>query len=135
MFDDEVFHVVRRLLQEHTARWQVELPGLTKPQYAVLRAVQAQPGLEQSALATAAISTKATLAEMLQRLEHRGLIERRGDPGDGRRRCVHLTAEGSRVLQDAEPLARRVDASFTGRLSAAEHRTLVELLGRMSTGG
>lgn len=134
MFDDEVFHVLRRLLQEHTAAWQVEVPELTKPQYAVLRAVQADPGLEQATLTAAAVSTKATLAELLQRLERRGLIERRGDPRDRRRRFVHLTPDGARVLEATEPVAARVNAAFTGRLRPEDHRRLLELLGRMSSG-
>ncbi|WP_432562374.1 MarR family winged helix-turn-helix transcriptional regulator [Kineococcus sp. SYSU DK003] len=131
MFDDELFHVLRRVVQEHTARWQAAVPDLTKPQYAVLRAVQQEPGIEQSALIAAAASTKATLAEMLQRLERRGLIQREGDPRDRRRRYVHLTGDGQRVLREVVPLAGEVDASFTGHLSAAERDRLLRQLHRM----
>ncbi len=47
------------------------LPDLTKPQYAVMRSVAEQPGIEQVVLIEAAVSTKATLAEMLSRMEAR----------------------------------------------------------------
>ncbi|WP_432570207.1 MarR family winged helix-turn-helix transcriptional regulator [Kineococcus sp. SYSU DK005] len=134
MFDDELFHVLRRVVQEHTARWQVAVPELTKPQYAVLRAVQQEPGIEQSALIAAAASTKATLAEMLQRLERRGLIERQGDPRDRRRRYVHLSAEGRRVLDEVVPRAGEVDTSFTRHLSAADQDRLLRQLHRMLAG-
>ncbi len=61
--------------QQHTARWQHELPDLTKPQYAVMRAIADKPGIEQVALIEAAVSTKATLAEMLARMEDRWLSQ------------------------------------------------------------
>lgn len=31
---NKAFHQLRQLFQQHTSRWQHELPGLTKPQYA-----------------------------------------------------------------------------------------------------
>ena len=43
------FHLLRQLFQQHTARWQHELPDLTKPQYAVMRAIAEHPGIEQVA--------------------------------------------------------------------------------------
>ena len=33
---NKAFHQLRQLFQQHTARWQHELPDLTKPQYAPL---------------------------------------------------------------------------------------------------
>ncbi|MGQ7109755.1 hypothetical protein ACUOFC_07910, partial [Escherichia sp. TWPC-MK] len=36
---NKAFHQLRQLFQQHTARWQHELPDLTKPQYAVMRAI------------------------------------------------------------------------------------------------
>ncbi|STT06028.1 marR family transcriptional regulator [Klebsiella pneumoniae] len=68
---NEAFHLLRQLFQQHTARWQQALPDLTKPQYAVMRSVAEHPGIEQVALIEAAVSTKATLAEMLSRMEAR----------------------------------------------------------------
>ncbi|SQB42318.1 MarR family transcriptional regulator [Citrobacter koseri] len=44
------FHLLRQLFQQHTSRWQHELPELTKPQYAVMRAIAEHPGIEQIAL-------------------------------------------------------------------------------------
>lgn len=90
---NKAFHQLRQLFQQHTARWQHELPDLTKPQYAVMRAIADKPGIEQVALIEAAVSTKATLAEMLARMENRGLVRREHDSADKRRRFVWLTAE------------------------------------------
>ena len=51
---NKAFHQLRQLFQQHTARWQHELPDLTKPQYAVMRAIAEHPGIEQVALIEAA---------------------------------------------------------------------------------
>ncbi|STE84077.1 regulator [Escherichia coli] len=85
---NKAFHQLRQLFQQHTARWQHELPDLTKPQYAVMRAIADKPGIEQVALIEAAVSTKATLAEMLARMENRGLVRREHDPADSATLCL-----------------------------------------------
>lgn len=125
------FHLLRQLFQQHTSRWQHELPELTKPQYAVMRAIAEHPGIEQIALMEAAVSTKATLAEMLSRMESRGLVTRESDPQDKRRRFVYLTGEGETLLTGAMPLGDRVDDEFLGRLSDDERAQFTQLVRKM----
>lgn len=108
----EAFHLLRQLFQQHTARWQHALPELTKPQYAVLRSIAENPGIEQVALTEVAVSTKATLAEMLSRMEARGLVKREHDPADKRRRFVFLTPEGEALLASCKPIGNDVDEAF-----------------------
>ncbi|TAT63832.1 MarR family transcriptional regulator, partial [Enterobacter cloacae] len=105
----EAFHLLRQLFQQHTAHWQHALPALTKPQYAVMRSVSENPGIEQVALTEVAVSTKATLAEMLSRMESRGLVKREHDPADKRRRFVFLTPEGEALLASCKPVGNEVD--------------------------
>ncbi|HCU0295794.1 TPA: MarR family transcriptional regulator [Citrobacter sedlakii] len=125
------FHLLRLLFQQHTARWQHELPELTKPQYAVMRAIAERPGIEQVDLTEAAVSTKATLAEMLSRMEKRGLVRRENDPLDKRRRFVFLTAQGEALLTTTMPLGNRVDEEFLGRLSEEEREQFTRLVRKM----
>ncbi|MGB8602687.1 MAG: MarR family transcriptional regulator [Rhizomicrobium sp.] len=127
----EIFHLMRRLMQAHTAVWQAVLPELTKPQYAVLRAIAEQPGIEQFLLVEAAASSKATLAELLNRLEQRGVITRRQDPADKRRRFVSLTKTGQQLLQNGLVEASNTDGFFLDRLSKAERAELHRLLQKM----
>ena len=128
----EAFHLMRKVFQQHTARWQQCIPELTKPQYAVLRSVAENPGIEQVLLTDVAVSSKATLAEMLARLETRGLLVREADPADKHRRFITLTAEGKTVLAKTQPVGQQVDTEFLARLSPDDQQHLVRLLKSMT---
>lgn len=128
---NEAFYKLRRLFQQHTACWQQAMPDLTKPQYSVLRSIAEHPGIEQVELTQAAVSTKATLAEMLSRMESRGLVRRESDPADKRRRFVYLTPEGEALLAASMPLGQKVDSAFLGRLSAQEREAFSTLISKM----
>ena len=128
---NEAFHLLRQLFQQHTAQWQQALPALTKPQYSVLRSIAEHPGIEQVILTEAAVSTKATLAEMLSRMENRGLVRRESDPADKRRRFVYLTEEGEALLAASIPVGNNVDEAFLGRLTAEERQAFSLLIRKM----
>lgn len=122
------FHLTRNLLQQHTAFWQEEMPFLTKQQFAVLSAVNDNPGIEQIDLMEAALSSRATLAELLVRMERKGLIKRVEGKKDKRRRFITLTVQGKDVLKTAEPIANRVDSHFLNRLEKNEQNEIINLL-------
>ncbi|APG19593.1 transcriptional regulator [Kosakonia radicincitans] len=128
---NEAFHLLRQLFQQHTSQWQQALPELTKPQYAVMRSIAENPGIEQVALTEVAVSTKATLAEMLSRMESRGLVRRENDPADKRRRFIYLTPEGEWLLASSIPVGNGVDQAFLGRLSAEEQTAFSALIRKM----
>ncbi|EAZ8443866.1 winged helix-turn-helix transcriptional regulator, partial [Salmonella enterica] len=72
-------------------------------------------------------------AEMLSRMENRGLVKRENDPLDKRRRFVYLTVQGQTLLTAAIPLGDRVDDEFLGRLSAEEREQFTQLVRKMMT--
>src|SRR5207253_2137836 len=64
---------------------------------------------------------------LVDRLESRGLVQRRASAGDRRVKVLHLTPAGSRIR--ARLLRRVTDRSLPlARLSADEQRTLVKIL-------
>ncbi len=130
--DQAVFHLMRRALQEHGARWQAQLPHLTKPQYAVLNAIRENPGIEQGALGQHAAIDKATLASLLLRMQERGLIERSVDAHDRRRRLLELTDAGKAELRVSTPVADAIDAEMLERLTSAERDQLHRMLGKLA---
>jgi DNA-binding MarR family transcriptional regulator len=67
-------------------------------------------------------------------LEERGLVERRPDPADRRRKLVSLTSEGKDAIAHVASIQRQPPPGF-GRLSAAELDTLEELVRRLTDHG
>jgi DNA-binding MarR family transcriptional regulator len=79
-----------------------------------------------SALATAEHVRPQSMAQTLAELETAGLIERRPDPGDGRRNQVELTQEGrERVLEERGRREDWLAAAIMAELSPQEQQTLL----------
>lgn len=129
--NEKQFHLIRELIQKHTALWQNRLPDLTKQQYSVLMVVASQPGIEQKDLIEATASSKATLAELLKRMENKQLLIRTQSHEDKRRLFISLTEKGQNILKEAQPIAENVDHSFLSRLSEDEQQQLQQLLNTM----
>ena len=71
---------------------------------------------------------------IVDNLEERGLVERRPDPADRRRKLVALTPEGKEAAQRVLRIKREPPPGFAS-LSAAELDTLEELMRRLTAGG
>jgi DNA-binding MarR family transcriptional regulator len=99
--------------------------GLTLPEASVLKRL-AQGPATVTALAKAEQISVQSMGATLGALETRGLLERRPDPGDGRRAILSATEAGRKALGDkhdarTELLARALSTGF----SAAELRQLM----------
>src|SRR5215510_15455924 len=82
---------------------------LTPRQFAVLYTVANKEGLSQTGLVERTGIDRSTLADIVRRMQKKGLLQRRRTKEDARAYAVKLTEEGRRVLRTAEPLAKRVD--------------------------
>lgn len=69
-----------------------------------------------------------TLSGALDRLEARGLVERRADPDDRRAKTVHLTPAGEEMLEQIQPIAAALRTEASDAVSAEQWRTFVEVL-------
>jgi hypothetical protein len=78
--------LIRRVHQIAVARFSAQTDGhqITPVQWAALRRVQAQPGIDQSALARGIALDTSTIAGVVERLELRGLLLRKPSPTDRR---------------------------------------------------
>jgi DNA-binding MarR family transcriptional regulator len=82
----------------------------------------------------AAVSVDAPYATLIvDSLEERGLVERRPDPADRRRKLVALTPEGKEAAQRALRIKREPPPGFAS-LSATELDTLEGLMRRLTSG-
>lgn len=120
-----------RLAQQAVFRDFAEsVQGLSPGRVGLLILVEANPGITQSRLAEAARRDRSTMVGVLDQLEGRGLIERRRG-ADRRSNGLWLTRAGrtflARALQRIAAHERRIAA----RLSPAEHRQLLALLGKI----
>jgi DNA-binding MarR family transcriptional regulator len=111
-------------LQSLSKRMDARL-GVTGPQRLVIRIVGRFPGISPGEVADILKVHKSTLTGVLQRLEKRGLIERKASPDDRRRSLVWLTAAGQKVnavrAGTVEAALRRaMNRLDTDNLAAAE---------------
>ena len=88
---------------------EIKEADLTPRQLAVLITVAANEGGSQTAIVERTGVDRSTLADIVRRLQKKGLLQRRRTKEDARAYAVKLTDAGRRVLKKAEPLARQVD--------------------------
>ncbi len=121
-----------RFVSNHVSarfRGLVEANGVTVSEWVALRQLYQSP--EPSApraLIDALGMTKGAVSKVLDRLERKGLAERRSDPEDGRAQGIVLTAKGRRLVPRLAALADENDAHFFGPLAPAVRRQLSDTM-------
>jgi len=78
--------------------------GLTTTAYAILARVAREGSQPLGQLSARLALDRTTLSRELRPLVAAGLLRIAGDPADGRRRVVTLTAEGEVAVERARPL-------------------------------
>jgi DNA-binding MarR family transcriptional regulator len=125
-------YLIRRAQQAHVATWQREVSAeVSSVQFGVLNVLAGNPGASQQHLVEKLDLDRSTIADIVARLERRGLIERIRDDGDKRRNVLHLTALGDSELEALIPRVARVDEVLTQGLDDAEKTELRRLLSNM----
>lgn len=88
--------------------------GLTYPQYLVMLALwQSNEPQSVGQIGELLGLDSGTLTPVLRRLEQRGLVVRRRDPHDERRRLIGLTEQGRELQRPAEAVPEKVWARFS----------------------
>ena len=125
---DVLRHAIDETLEPH---------GLTHQQYNVLRILR---GSDPEPLRTMEIAERMVertpgITRLLDRLEAKGLVERRRGADD--RRCVFcsITPVGLSLLARLDEPIERLDGSLLSMLDPDELRTLIALLDRVRAGG
>lgn len=121
-----------RLAQQAVFRDFAEsVQGLSPGRVGLLILIAANPGVTQSRLAEAARRDRSTMVGVLDQLEERGLVERRRG-ADRRTNGLWITRAGRALLGKALRAIARHERRIAARLSPADRRRLLELLGRIS---
>jgi DNA-binding MarR family transcriptional regulator len=101
-------------------------------EFALLRAVAANEGEAQNALAERLHISPSWMVAIVDQLERRELLERKPHARDRRVRNLNLTATGKKLLKQAERQAQQFDELVTDSLSEAELQKLLDLLERVA---
>jgi DNA-binding MarR family transcriptional regulator len=95
----------------------------------VIRALHDEP-LPLARLAELLEVTKQAAQQTVDDMQAAGLVERRGDPADARRRLVALTADGRRVRATALEVSAALEREMGGEATRALRRALLGMIER-----
>ena len=126
-------YLFRRMQQIAVAIFMEECKAfdLTPVQYAALVAIQTHPGIDATRLSAVIAFDRSTLGSVIERIETKGLIERRSSPDDKRVKLLYLTRSGAALLREIVPAVDRAQARMLQPLKAADRKTLVALLSQL----
>lgn len=106
--------------------------GSTSDQFVLLTVLAEESGLIQQELARRVSSDANTIAAMLNRLEARGLVERKPHDVDGRARCVHITVKGRRLQHKLYESARLLNDRLDGSIAPEQLEVVLNALQRIA---
>jgi len=127
-------HLLRRAEQFATelfARSELH-DGVTLRQTVLLAAIAEAEGASQSDLVRTTGVDRSTLAEMMARMEKKGLIARAAAADDGRAKSVRLAAEGRRRLDAVLPAIKDVDRNLLAALPATKRIAFQAILAELA---
>jgi DNA-binding MarR family transcriptional regulator len=128
------------LLAKAAQRWNDALArGFAEAEYAdvmpsfgsVLLPLYEEDGLQIGELGRRSGLSKQTMTALIRRVERVGLIERRGDPDDGRATLIFLTARAREFAPVARAVLRDIDTIVRAQLTANQLADLKESLRRL----
>ncbi len=125
--------LIRRMHQIHLALFAEECAGfdITPVQYSIMTVAAEQPKLDQSGLCQEVGVDRATLANVIARLEAKGYIERTENARDKRVKLISITPAGTLLLDKVRKHAKRAHERTIAALPPAERDILIDLLIRL----
>ena len=103
-------------------------------QYSVLTVINANAGMTQMSLSKALGIERARLVHLLNELEARKFVDRRGSKTDRRSHALHLTAKGRSALADIKALAQEHEQHLADRVGRKNHQLLLRRLACFASG-
>ncbi len=125
-----LLHDVARLLRVDADK-RARAHGMTRAQWAILVWLERQPGISQKELAEIMDVEPMTVARLVDRLEGRGMVERRPEPKDRRIWRLHLRAAALPVLRQMELQRAEITRILTDGIDDAALGVATGVLVRM----
>jgi MarR family transcriptional regulator, organic hydroperoxide resistance regulator len=102
--------------------------GLTIIEWYILRALYERDGQHASELARAVGRAATSFTPNLDKLQEKGLIERRPDPSDRRAVHIYLTRQAEQYREDILESAERIDQQLAKMFDDREFETFQRVL-------
>lgn len=111
-------YLIRRAQQAHVATWtRMVSTEISSVQYSILVVLDRLGEASQRQLCDEVDLDRSTIADLVRRMERRGLVARRRDPQDARRNTVTLTDDGLAERRRLRPLVDAADRELTAALT------------------
>jgi MarR family transcriptional regulator, lower aerobic nicotinate degradation pathway regulator len=123
-------YLFRRMQQIAVAIFVEEcrVHDLTPVQYAALVAIRTHPGIDATRLSAVIAFDRSTLGSVIERLEAKGLVERKPGREDKRVKLLDLTRSGAALLREIVPSVDKAQARMLQPLKPADRKTLLALM-------
>jgi MarR family transcriptional regulator for hemolysin len=121
---------VARLMRTRFDRWARDY-GMTRAQGIILARLARQPGMTQNEMAGLCEVEPITIGRLVDRLEARGLLERRLDPSDRRIRRLHLLPAAEPILKAIQNYKAELFSEVTEDLDQATVELVTSALLKM----
>ncbi|HVE03805.1 MAG TPA: MarR family transcriptional regulator [Rhizomicrobium sp.] len=123
-----ILHDVARTLRTKFDQKARATHAMTRAQWVILSRLDRQPGMSQNEMAAVCEVEPITVARLIDRLEARGLVERRADPADRRIRRLHLLPAAKPILETITDARESMNARITAGLDEKTRNTLIDAL-------
>ena len=100
--------------------------GMPVNEWRALAVLSDGGGVMLGDLADMILAEQSTTTRLVARLQARGLVEKRADPGDRRRTLLFITATGRRAVAGLMEQALEIDAEILGAIDEARGARLKE---------
>jgi DNA-binding MarR family transcriptional regulator len=135
-FGEAPGHLIRRAQQLAVAIFMEETAEFdaTPVQFAILNALMDDPGEDQITLSNRVAFDPATLGSVIGRVEAKGWVTRKADPGDKRRKLLWITPEGEKVALGMKRAVSKAQQRIVAPLDVQERAQLSALLAKLVSG-
>lgn len=104
---------------------------VTPIQWGILTIVAETPGIGHVEIADELGLDRSNVANVVDRLTRRGLLKQTTSKIDRRKKSIHITPAGRKLMRSFEPKAQRAQRKLLEMLSADERHTFMTLLQRL----
>lgn len=127
-----LLHDVARMQRTRFDQW-ARTYGMTRAQGIILYRLDRQPGLSQNEMAALCEVEPITVGRLVDRLEARGVLERRADPSDRRIRRLHLLPAAAPIIAAIQDYKVALEEYMTAGLDQSVQDGLIDALVHMKT--